>query len=218
MEGARKRVKIDSISREQTPSRHPTLCLYYAEILTLREYLLTRLPASSKSRRRKVASAEIDILNKTLVCITLGQKPTPDGSRLKDFEAFSQQVSLTARSSVGGASSSQSDLIDFAIWSLFHRIHRQVHKPVHMLCHGYQRASDSRGQRDDHCAVVGIPGLVSRYPNNNVTLMKDANWTEVLGLLGKEGDEIILDLVLELAMFAEVARGQSNYYQLSGMF
>ncbi|KAL8924370.1 MAG: hypothetical protein Q9172_002717 [Xanthocarpia lactea] len=35
---------------------HPTLSLYYPQILTLRGYILSKLPASSKSRRRKFVS------------------------------------------------------------------------------------------------------------------------------------------------------------------
>ncbi len=211
-----KRVHIGYANTEKESVKHPTLCLYYTEILTLKGYLLSNLPTNSKTRRRRVASADIDILDKIVVCKIDDRKPSPDLARSKDFEAFSQQVSLTAGSSIGERSSSQSDLIDFAIWLLFHRIHRHTYRPQHLLCHGYQRASNLRELGEDHCAVAGIPGLVSHYPNNNVNVMKDANWTEILGLLGKEGDRIMLDLVLECGVFAEVAGGQGNYYQLSG--
>lgn len=215
-EESRKRVKIDE--DEQTSVEHPTLCLYYTRISTLRNYLLSRLPSSSKRRRRRVATAEIRILDETLVCTINDQTQAPDLSRLKDFEVFSQKVSLTARSSIGGASTSLPDLIDFAIWLLFHRTYRQAHRPPHMLCHGYQRACNPKELNEDYCAVAGIPGLVSHYPNHNVNTLKNADWTEVLDLLGQEGDRIILDLVLECGVFVAVLCGQGNYCQISGNF
>lgn len=212
----RKHIRNDGAGDGPVSIKHPTLRLYYTNILTLRDYLLSRLPSNSKTKHRRIVSADIDILDKNLVCLAENQKRASDLSRSKDFERFSQQVSLTAGSSTGEGSSSQSDLIDFAIWFCFHRTHRQAHRPPHMLCHGYQRASNPREMNEDHCAVAGIPGLVSHYPNNNVNVLKDANWMEILGLLGKEGDRIMFDLVLECGIFAEVGGGQGNYYQLSG--
>lgn len=60
-EGSRKRV-CDRTNRP-TPiaASHPTLSLYYPQILTLRDFVLSRLPASSKSRRRKVAGIKEEI-------------------------------------------------------------------------------------------------------------------------------------------------------------
>lgn len=43
--------RMDSIYVE-----HPTLCLYYPRVSTLRNYLLSNLPASSRSRRRRITS------------------------------------------------------------------------------------------------------------------------------------------------------------------
>ena len=85
-----------------------------------------------------------------------------------------------------------------------------------MLCHGYQRASNPWQLNEDHCAAAGIPGVVSRYPNNNVNSLKDVYWAAILSLLGKEGELIMLDMILDCGVFVEVTRGQGNYYQLSG--
>lgn len=41
---------------DRSQLKHPTLSLYYEQISTLREYLLDALPASSRSRRRKIAA------------------------------------------------------------------------------------------------------------------------------------------------------------------
>ena len=85
-----------------------------------------------------------------------------------------------------------------------------------MLCHGYQRVGNPRQANEDHCAFAGIPGLVSRYPNSNVGTLKDATWTEVLGLLGKDGERIMLDLILHCGLYVPVERSKGSYYQLSG--
>jgi len=209
----RKRFQADV---EQGSVKHPTLCLYYTHVSTLRNFLLSKLPTSSKTRCRRIITAEHEFLDSTLVCMVDVQQPRLDSSRARDFEAFSQHFNLTAGSSIGEGSTSQSDLIDFAIWLLFHRIHQQAHRPPHMLCHGYQRAGNPRRINEDHCALAGIPGLVSHYPNGNVDALKDGAWSELLGLLGKEGDRIMLDLILECGIFVAVDGGRGNVYQLSG--
>ena len=214
-EGQFKRSKPDITEYGQTYVNHPTLCLYYAQVLTLRSYLVSTLPLTSKTRRRRIVSAADSIFDRTLVCVRDVVWRPSDSSWLKDREAFSQRISLTTGSSIG-ARSSQTELIDFAVWNLFNRIYRHVHRPPHMLCHGYQRVHNPRQNHGDHCAIAGIPGLVSYYPNSNVDLLKGAAWTEILGLLGKDGDQIMLDMVLHCSLFVAVDAGQGNFYQLSG--
>ena len=236
-DGNPKRTKVEE--KAITPVKHPALGLYYRNILTLRDYLLSKLPITSKARRRKIVSIVSDtadfhhkaeetstlsrngdclskLLNNTLVCEVHEQTPRPDSPRTKELEAFSQHVNPTAESSVGGSTTSLSDLVDFAVWLLFHKIHRHAHRPPHMLCHGFQRASNPRQTNEDHCAIAGIPGIVSHYPNANVHALKGSSWTEILGLLGKEGDRIMLDLVLDCGIFMAGDEGLGNYYQLSG--
>ena len=221
------------------PVTHPTLSLYYRNIFTLKDYLLSKLPITSKVRRRKIASILPDtvnvdqedgetstlrqerhclskVLNSTLVCTVDEQTPQFRPSRVKEFETFSQHVNPTAGSSIGGSTTSISDLVDFVIRLLFHKIHRHAHRPPHMLCHGFQRACNPRQINQDHCAVAGIPGVVSYYPNSNVSTVKGSSWTKVLALLGKEGDRILLDLFLDCGIFVEGDEGHNNYYQLSG--
>ena len=214
-EKTRKRVKT---SPDQRSASHHTLCLYYTRILTLREYLLFNLPKTSKTRRRKIASRQCGSLDEILVCTTVIQQAQSDQSRYKDFETFSQQVTLSTGSSIGEGSTCQSELIDFAIWLLFHRIHRHVHKPPHMLCYGYQRAGNPTPIHGDQCALAGIPGIVSHYPNSNVNILKNAFWTETLGLLGSDGERIMLDLVLDCGVFVAASEGRGNYFQLSGAY
>ena len=211
-----KRRRIDLPPAEKSQLKCPTLCLYYVQILTLRDHLLSKVPPTSKIRRRRIASADDPIFDRTLVCIRDIGKQSSDQFRSREFEAFSQRISLTAGSS-GEARSSQSELIDFTIWRLFNRLHRHAHRPPHMLCHGYQRVNNLRQPDEDQCAVAGIPGLVSYYPNSTVDLLKGAAWTGVLNLLGKEGDQIMLEILLDCGLFVAIDEGQGNYYQLSGM-
>ena len=107
-------------------------------------------------------------------------------------------------------------VVDFAIWLLFHRRYRNIHKPPHLLCHGFQRACAPRNSEEDHCAIGAIPGIVSHYPNSHVNTVKSATWADVLGLLGKEGSKIMLDLLLNCGVFVIVNNGRGNLYQLSG--
>ena len=222
-----------------TAVNHPTLSLYYRNILTLKDYLLLKLPATSKARRRRIASTVPDtpnfhrideeintlsqdrhslsrLLTDTLICTVHEHIPEPEPSRIKDLAAFSQRFSPTAGSTVGSNTSSLSELVDYVIWRLFYKIHRNDHRPPHMLCHGFQRASNPRQANEDHCAVAGIAGLVSYYPNTNVKALKGSSWTEVLALLGKEGEKILLDLFLDCGIFIAGEEGLGNYYQLSG--
>lgn len=233
-----KRSKVEG--KTVIPVKHPTLSLYYRNILTLKDYLLSKLPTTSKARRRKIASivrvpdtaslhhndedtstlfqdrhALSKLLNNTLVCTVHEQTQTPEPSRIQDFKAFSQRCSPTVGSSAGGNTSSLSELVDHAIWRLFHKTHRQVHRPPHMLCHGFQRASNSRKANEDHCAVAGIEGIVSYYPNSYVKALKGSTWAEVLALLGKS-DHILLDLFLDCGIFIAGDEGLDNYYQISG--
>ena len=223
------------------PVKHPALGLYYRQIWTLKDYLLSKLPSTSKARRRKILSilpitanshnnndeensalsqnrhCLSKLLNDTLVCAVHERTPTPESSRMKDFGAFSQHFNSIAGSSVGGSTSSLSELVDYAIWQLFHKVHRHAHRPPHLLCHGFQRASSPRQINKDHCAIAGgIPGIVSHYPNAHVNALKGSSWTEILGLLGQEGDSIMLDLILDCGVFLAGDEGLGNYYQLSG--
>ena len=93
---------------------HPVLQRLYPNVLSLRHYLLSRLPASSKNRRRRVsqlgktghatadATRGVDIelgqlLDSTLVGLPL-QPPAPkkDESRDGDLAVFSQQLPHSA--------------------------------------------------------------------------------------------------------------------------
>ena len=109
---------------------HPTLSVFYPQVVTLRSYLLSSVPASSRSRRRKIASAGLQelpvpgtddgdldkgkifaaVLDKTLICTIRDAPRIPTESREKDFRAFSQQTSSSVRSTLDEGTSSLSEV------------------------------------------------------------------------------------------------------------
>ena len=241
------------------PVHHPTLALYYAQTWTLRQYLLSKLPKTSKNRRRKLATAGLnslndliglkgivsckqsiignttspqrsscigdatyhssqlaDLLERTLVGTNGTSARTSVEYLAKDLDTFTQQVSMTAGSNMTQGLSSHSDLVDFAIWMLFNRIHRRAHRPPHILCHGYQRAQAPNSASEDQCAMAGIPGIVAHYPNNNVNLLKGSDWASVMALLGEDREKAMLDMLLDRGLFVPCSQNNGNYYQLSG--
>lgn len=46
--------------------------------------------------------------------------------------------------------------------------------------------------------------------------MKRAPWPQLLQLLGKSGESVMINLLLDCSIFLPVESGQGNYYQLSG--
>ena len=232
--------KLRPVETTGTAINHPTLRLYYRHILSLREFLLSQLPKTSKKRRRSIASlgksAQTNstgslteqfgdpngkevlarLLDQTLVCSIDEYSANEYGYDAKDVEAFSQKVSLTARSSYGGRVYTQSELVDVAIRLLFYRVYQHTHRPPHMLCHGYQRARGEQQQNRDMCAVAGIIGITSHYPNNNVTTLKSALWDDVLELLGREGAQVMLKMIVHCGIYTRISNGRGNFYQLCG--
>ncbi|KAI4267754.1 MAG: hypothetical protein LQ337_008202 [Flavoplaca oasis] len=250
-EGSRKRVCRDANNSTPIATSHPTLSLYYPQILTLRDYLLSKLPPSSKSRRRKIANIKkgfgprstvvqssnlsheqfsqssqgghfdehaslARLLDRHLVCRRQLVHQPAWQTREQDFQAFSQKNNGADESSLLEGHTSQSEIVDFAIWALFHRIHRQAHRPAHMLCHGYQRRTASKADGEQE-TLSGIQGITSHFPNSHVGTLKRRPWSDLPNLLGKDGEQIMLDLLLDCAVYADVESGQGNYYQLSGL-
>ena len=221
----------DDEKLSSAPTRHHTLALFYSHISTLRQFLLGKLPKSSKSRRRRLATAGLDLnlddcndqsvrlaelLDGTLVCTNVSRAVATVEDRARDLETFSKQVSLTAGSNMSGGMSSQSDLVDIAIWMLFNRVYRQTHKPPHMLCHGYQRAQAPTAAVKEYSPWAGIPGIVAHYPNSNVNVLKGPDWAYTMSFLGGEREQVVLDMILSCGIFVACSQRNGNYFQLSG--
>lgn len=116
---AQKRPKIADASHGKTPNVKHMLVQYYPSVLSLRDYLLLKLPPASKVRRKKIASVgrlldrasstHDSVLANFLDIVLVGVSKCaeiPQEQRLKDWTAFSQRgdisVSTFANSSSAG--------------------------------------------------------------------------------------------------------------------
>lgn len=69
---------------------------------------------------------------------------------------------------------------------------------------------------NDETGQSSIPGLISIFPNSHVTDMKASPWPQVLGLMGKEGERTMIDLILDCGIFLPIENARGSYHQLSG--
>ncbi|KAJ5717406.1 Telomere reverse transcriptase [Penicillium malachiteum] len=199
---------------------HPVISLYYRQVLSLRQYLLSQLPTTSKLRRRRITSLRsapdrsniqplVDLLDTTVVGVLKESSPTVQSERQKEYRAFTQSQSRSVLVSTDtGPTSAQSEVVDFVISQLF----RRHAKPQHVLAHGFQRPS--MGNND---LQSNIPGVVVQFPNENACTLKELPWTEILSLLGQNGDEIMLRLLFDCGIYAPINARKGSYYQLSGL-
>lgn len=220
------RTKSSPSESSASPVKRDLLERSYPLVQTLRQYLLSKLPASSRLRRKKISAlgkAEVcgeseiqvaQVLDTTLVC-GKGQPLDHAASdmRWQQWVSFSQKgdESYVTISDAREAESSQSEIVDFVIWMLFSRDKKTGSWPKHMLCDGFRRTATEV----DHGGST-IPGIFSRFPNYNVATLRVAPWPQILALLGQAGEKVMLDLLLDCSIFVAVEAGFGNYYQLSG--
>lgn len=86
-----------------------------------------------------------------------------------------------------------------------------------MLCDGFRKDPDRKPQGRAAPGHGQIPGVFAVYVNNHVRALKEEPWPQLLLLLGKAGERMMLDLLLDCAIFSRVAAGRDNYHQLSGV-
>lgn len=224
----RKRSDNDASQREEngpptpdTPVRRDLLSRYYTHVTSLRAYLLDKLPASSRLRRKKIASlgfgeqcTALDkqlayLLDHAIVGTSETQAPS-DPTRWEQWLAFSQQPddsTVTLANGLNGSHFSQAELVDFTIWLLFSR----EQKPKHLLCDGFTRTTFKENK-----APSTIPGLCELSPNSRVLTLNQAPWPQLLKLLGRSGQKLMLGLLIDCSIFLPVQAGFQNYSQLSG--
>ncbi|CAK7222169.1 Telomerase reverse transcriptase [Sporothrix eucalyptigena] len=170
--------------------KNDLLARYFTRVETLRAYLLTRLPSSSRLRRKKLLSVGKSseasaveqllshVLDTTLVaCADNGPKEYSDLDQNREQlrETFSQtkradESYVTVSSAAEGVFSHQAEIVDFVIWLLFSRSKKSgrgfgTGYPENVLCHGYQR-----GQKlPYHNVGTIIPGVqVDAYPASTI--------------------------------------------------
>jgi hypothetical protein len=112
--GVRKKTRR-AVDQSSIKATHPVLRRLYPEVLTLRQYLLSRLPNTSKNRHRKISQlgratptqgtsldrldiAVVQLLDSALVCGSSVHADTDAHTRFteereKDIQAFTQQRS-----------------------------------------------------------------------------------------------------------------------------
>ncbi|KAL5321239.1 hypothetical protein ACEPPN_012053 [Leptodophora sp. 'Broadleaf-Isolate-01'] len=225
-EGDRKRQKTSS--NNALVVKDALLAKYYPQVLSLRDYLLSKLPKTSKVRRKKIISVgrrsddkktEQELarfLDQTLIGVSKFREASQD-ERWKQWTTFSQKpddsVSFANLSGVG--TYSQTEVVDFAIWLLFSKSHSG--RVQHLLCQGFQKDVLHKTINQGENAGSSIPGVVSTYPNSHVTEMKARPWPQVLLLMGKEGERAMIDLILDCGVFLAVEKGHGTFNQLSGV-
>ncbi|KAF4829078.1 Telomerase reverse transcriptase [Colletotrichum tropicale] len=181
-----KRLKAD---RAQNAVRQSVLLQYYDNVQNLREYLLSRLPSSSRLRRKKIASIG---LSRT----SLAKEALPAEADL------SQLLDSTL-------------IVNFVIWQLFSS-NQSGGWPRHLLCDGFRRYAQNAGNPREPRNGDWPSGLYPVHPNHFVQTLKASPWPQLLMLLGKSGEQIMIDLLIDTAIFLPAQAGVGNMYQLSG--
>ncbi|PYH78935.1 hypothetical protein BO82DRAFT_316347, partial [Aspergillus uvarum CBS 121591] len=207
-------------SDHATRLTHPVISLYYQRVVTLRQFLLRQIPSVSRSRRRKIVSIRTDpaegaydscsdshrelaiLLDSTLVGITQDPSPARDHERSQELAALrkSQPKSQLASTDTGPPCA-QAELVDRAIaliWKPF--LSESKKKPHHLLTRGFRSVVETH------------------FSNENVQKLKSAPWTEVLGLLGNNGETIMLHLLCDCGIFTALDSRKGIYHQICGMW
>ncbi|KAJ5817557.1 reverse transcriptase [Penicillium robsamsonii] len=232
--GPASHIGITTAPRFRTPhapishakTSHPVISLYYRQVVPLREFLLQQLPVTSKSRRRRILTLDspenqdtnasqtlAELLDSTLVGVLKQSSPTLNSERQKEYSSFnaSQSRSILASTDTG-PTCPQSEVVDFVIWKLFNHNNGSYQKQQHLLTYGFQRQSMGRTAQ-----ATSIPGIVSQVANQNVQVLTEGAWAEVLGLLGSNGEDIMMQLLFDCGIFAAINAQKGIYYQLSGL-
>ncbi|KAB2578511.1 Telomerase reverse transcriptase [Lasiodiplodia theobromae] len=232
----RKRSASDAAGRPRDttatpPATHPVLQRFYPQVLTLRRFLLSKLARASTRKRRRIAQLGLGreptaapgavaaddlriLLDNTWVGAAHHTAPAELVDLEKDLEIFSQQ--LPSSSSPGDVCPElQSEIVDFVIRSLF-RKHPGLHRPPHVLCHGYERASCPDHGPGPPDAPPTMSGIVSRHPNSHVKAVKGPAWSALLVALGHGGDRVMMELLMNCGVFASLNGPSGTCYQLSG--
>lgn len=200
--------------------QHSVLSCYFLRMVTLRTFLLSRIPHLGQKRLAKADKRnDLDkFLDETLVGIINETSTLVEKTRQQDFVTFTQDPRRSTDGSGGGTPEQQiEEIVDFVIWTLFHKATAGSLRPKHLLCYGYQRTISQKGVDRTPAGAPKIDGLVLEQPNENVQALKQAPWTSVLALLAKDSGRVMRNLLLDCAIFLRLSAGKDNYYQLSGV-
>ncbi|EFY88706.1 telomerase reverse transcriptase, putative [Metarhizium acridum CQMa 102] len=208
------------------PVRRDLLRHTYATVLTLREYALLKLPNSSRLRRKKISclgkgdsvseleAAVSKFLDSTIICDSTAILQT-DNASYAQWLSFSQkgdESHVTISGNVPECENTLSELVDFVIWSLFNREKTPGAWPKNLLCDGFRKRTK---EGDPH--GTSIADIYSLYPNHHAAALRRKPWPQVLALLGRSGQRVMVDLLIQRSIFVAIDEGIGNYYQISGI-
>lgn len=219
--------------REYSCANHPVLRHYFRNVLTLREYIASQLHLTKNPRAEYVSqygksaespkNTQTGIIGNLLDTAIVGFNDVKNRSslherRAQDLAVFTQQLpSSTLGNNTDPGESLQTEAVYFVIWLLFRR-HQPPAKPQHLLCQGFERLSGATAQNGiKENAIAGIPGVVYQYANKHVQALTSHAWCSLLSLLGRGGDLIMVDLLLDCCLFVPVVDGAKSLSQLSGI-
>ncbi|KAI1147866.1 hypothetical protein F4825DRAFT_125496 [Nemania diffusa] len=215
----KKKKKGSSQSSVGSRVQHAVLSHYYTQVQSLREYVIAQLPSSSRIRRRKISAVGVvskpgaslsdverslgALLDTTLIGFS---KPTTEeeSPRMDGWKSFSQRGDesyVTLSNGVTGFVESQALIVEYVVRTIFNR-EKSAKWPDHLLCDGFRRN--------------GGLGLRAIRSNHYVESLQQAPWPQLLALLGESGERIMIDLLLDCAIFVSVDAGVNNVCQISG--
>lgn len=73
-----------------------------------------------------------------------------------------------------------------------------------------------RQWQQSDCPVSTIPGVVVTHMNDHVAMVKECEWQQLLALMGRQGERVMIDLLMDCGIFVTIEGGRGNYHQLSG--
>nr|OQO19315.1 hypothetical protein B0A51_11621 [Rachicladosporium sp. CCFEE 5018] len=217
------------VSHDSNYPTKPLLAQYYSEVHSLRTCLVSRLPKSSKKRRRRLlqygrdnapSSASIfdtelaGLLDTTIVGTSEQVAVATLADVENDISVFTQQLTETDISVLSNTGSlQQSEVVDLTVWRLFKR-DNGGRRPAHLLCLGFQR-SPLAANGDEVPAAAGIPGVYLCGPTRFASQLRARPWTGLCHLLGRGGDRIVSELLMDCGLFSPIDGG-SNVMQICG--
>ena len=98
---------------------------------------------------------------------------------------------------------------------LFKNKPRDSRKPNNLLCHGIEQSES--GYHQFGCKQeLSLPGLVQRRANQSIEVLKQATWSEVLNLIGGDGELILSNIFMNYSVFVAGQNDSSYIQQLTG--
>lgn len=85
------------------------------------------------------------------------------------------------------------------------------------MANGFGLATRRQIDHEIGSFACNIPGVVSQFSNPHVIALKSSPWTDVLGLLGGNGEDIVSKVLIDCGVFSCVDEEKATYRQISGM-